>query len=155
MNYPKYILRESKNSTVFEFSSVGRNGTIQKIIRFSSTDTENVFNLGFGDKVNVKGDEYVVDDSTITDNGDRNKILATIAVTVKMFTGLYPENYVYFTGNSSSRNRLYRMAISVNLNELSEEFVIFGILHDDVLKATKAVPFNSHDEFVGFLIKRK
>jgi hypothetical protein len=155
MNYPKYPLRESRNSTLFEFTSVGDKGSIQKIIRFSATESENIYNLGFGNKVSVVDKNFTVDDTTINDNGDRDKILATIAQAIKIFTRSYPENYVYFTGNSSSRNRLYRMAISVNLKELSKEFVIFGILYDGYLNSTKVISFDPRENFAGFLIKRK
>ena len=43
---------------------------------------ENVFNLAFGD-INENGE---INDYTISDNGDRNKILATVANVVDVYT---------------------------------------------------------------------
>ncbi len=45
-------------------------------------------NLGFGDKDLQTGE---VDDTVISDNGDSQKVLATVAATVYAFTDKYPE----------------------------------------------------------------
>ena len=155
MNYPKYDFTENTQTTIFEFYSIGKYGVIEKIIKFTLTENEEVYNLGFGNKINIKGKDFSIDDSVISDNGDRDKVLATIAEAVYIFTEIHPDTYVYFTGNSESRNRLYRMAISNNFEELSMDFTIFGIVRNQVWSKTEAVPFNKAENFIGFLIKKK
>lgn len=67
--------------------SVGRKGAIPKIVQYSETNLNGFYNLGFGDK-SLQTDE--VDDAVISDNGDRQKVLATVAATVYAFTDRYP-----------------------------------------------------------------
>lgn len=62
---------------------------------------------------------------------------------------------MFFTGSSAARNRLYRIAISNNFEQLALNFHIFGIVEDKTLGKNIAVKFNSKINFIGFLIKRK
>ncbi len=62
----------------------------------------------------------------ITDNGDTKKVLATVVASVYAFTAKYPEAWVYATGSSSTRTRLYRMAINKYFDILDEDFDIMG-----------------------------
>ena len=156
MDYPKYELFESVNSTIFEFTSVGNKGQITKIVKFTQTNNRLVYNLGFGDKVNPESSPaFAIDDFAISNNGDRNIILATIANAIYVFTEINNHSYVYFSGTSPSRIRLYRMAISNNFNELSLIFDIFGIVNDELSAKDKAVAFDPNIQFKGFLIKRR
>jgi hypothetical protein len=136
----------STNATVFEFTSSGPKGEIKKIIQFSETKAENIFNLAFGN-VNEDGS---IDDVTTNDNKDRDKILATVAAAVYDFTGRYPEHYVFFTGSSGERTRLYRMALTINQQELTETFDIWGLREEGGFEV-----FEKRRSYNGFLIKRK
>ncbi|KGO85742.1 hypothetical protein Q765_15105 [Flavobacterium rivuli WB 3.3-2 = DSM 21788] len=156
MNYPKYNLATNTDATVFEFVSEGTKGTIVKAIVYTVTDSEMVYNLGFGDKIILDEEtgEIDVDDSVISDNGDRDMVLATVAKSAYIFTEIYPERALFFMGSTVSRTRLYRMAISKNFEEISKTFSIFGaILQVD--GGIVDVPFDSKTDFYGFLIKRK
>ena len=155
MEYPKYEFIENSEATIFEFDSVGRYGIIQKVVRFGITNNPQVYNLAFGNKINLKGKDFTIDDTVISDNGDRDKVIATIAEAVFVFTEINDDKYVYFSGNSVSRNRLYRMVISNNLKELSEKFLIFGIIEKGSEGKSQAMDFSSAIEFKGFLIKRR
>ncbi|MFP9115762.1 DUF6934 family protein [Flavobacterium sp. RHBU_3] len=152
MDYPKYNLAVDAEITVFEFKSIGKT-VIEKVIKFSPTDNELVYNLGFGDKHQSERG-FTIDDKSVSNNGDTAMILATIANAVFIFTQYNPDKYVFFSGVTPSRVRLYRMAISVNYEELSRNFIIFGIVSGregvDV-----ALPFASNMDVKGFLIKRK
>lgn len=97
---------------------------------------------------------YTLDDSIITNNGNRNKILATVASSVYIFTEKYPKKMVFFKGSALARTRLYRRALSINLEELSETFIIFGSIKNE-LGNVNSVPFKSNGDFFGFIIKRK
>lgn len=61
---------------------------------------------------------------------------------------------VFFKGSTSGRTRLYRRAISINLQELSETFIIFGALKNE-LGNVISVSFKPNEDFFGFIIKRK
>lgn len=132
---------------IFEFVSIGKYGSIPKRIAFIPTELPEVYNLAFGD-IN-ENDE--IDDYSISDNGDRNKILATIARVIELYTDRYPERYIYFCGSTKERTRLYRMAVSINQDELSEKFEIFA----EVDYSTEFLPFQKNMQISAFLIKRK
>jgi hypothetical protein len=62
-----------------------------------------IYNLAFGD-INVEGE---IDDLTISDNGDRNKILATVAKSVDEYTKRFPGRWIFFKGSTPERTRLH------------------------------------------------
>jgi uncharacterized protein DUF6934 len=131
----------------FKFLSIGNNGCIPKQVLFTPTLKPNVFNLAFGD-INENGD---LDDLTISNNGDRNKILATILNVVDKYTNRFPDRYIFFAGSTAHRTRLYRMAISLHMEELSEMFVILADINGD----WEFIPFQKGLDVKGFLVKRK
>jgi hypothetical protein len=105
------------------------------------------FNLGFGD-LDLKTRE--INDEIITNNGDGQKVLATVVSTLYSFTGKNPDAYVYATGSSESRTRLYRMGITNNLEELKKDFFVFGLRNDNVFES-----FIVGEDYLGFLVTRK
>lgn len=88
------------------------------------TEIDGIYNLAFGDII----ENGEIDDYCITDNGDRNKILATVFDVVNTYTARYPERMIYFRGSTIERTRLYRIAIGLNLEELSRVFDIYRSL---------------------------
>lgn len=64
-------------------------GVIRKVVRFSNYGIDNVVNLGFGDKDLATGK---IDDKVITDNGNFEKVLATVAVIIYKFTDFKPSS---------------------------------------------------------------
>jgi hypothetical protein len=148
MNYEVYEdVYKSPDFGVFDFLSVGKYGAILKRIAFVPTDIPYVYNLAFG---NIKNDGRI-DYTSVSDNGDRNKLLATIANVVDQYTCKYPERLIYFRGSTKERTRLYRMAVGINLEELSKKFEIYG----EVDNEGDFVPFRKDMEISAFLIKRK
>jgi hypothetical protein len=143
--YDRIKLKSDYSS--FEFMSEGHNGKIPKRIQFTSTPWTNIYNLAFGD-IKEDGD---LDDLTISNNGDRNKILATIVKVVEAYTERYPDRWIYFEGSTEHRTRLYRMAISIYLDELSVLFEFFA----EVKGQNGYVVFNKGLNVKAFLIKRK
>jgi hypothetical protein len=133
--------------TTFDFISEGCNGKIPKRVEFMPTPFPNVYNLSFGDTKH-NGE---LDDKAISNNGDRNKILATILYIVDTYTRKYPEHWVFFSGSTENRTRLYRMAVSLHLEELSEMFEILVDLNGD----WTFVRFQKGLNIKAFLIKRK
>jgi hypothetical protein len=157
MNYEKYDLSVSTEREVFNFISSGNKGDIEKMIQFSATNIELLYNLAFGDKRTIKKEDgsivAEIDDRVDSENGDRDKILATVAVSVYEYTSTYPERYVIFSGSDERRTRLYRMAITKNYEELERDFYIFGLV--EVHGEMQKIPFNSETKFLAFIVKRK
>jgi hypothetical protein len=112
MRDQRYKIEVTSTFMSYEFVSEGPKGDIIKMIKYTETGYENVYNLGFGDKL-VDNDDF--DDEVITDNKDSVRILATVAATVFLFTEKYPNDYVAATGSTLSRTRLYRIGISNHL----------------------------------------
>ena len=109
------------------------------------TEMDNIFNLAFGDV----GENGEFDDLRISDNGDRNKILATVVNIITSYTDRYPGRWILFQGSTESRTRLYRMAIGLNLEELSVKFEIYTFEEDKLVLFCKNMNVNA------FLIMRK
>lgn len=146
MNLPKYQLKAENSLILFEFTSEGNKGSIPKIIKFSETHLKDFYNLGFGDKDTETGD---VDDLAISNNGDSEKVLATVVSAVYAFTDRYRDAWIYATGSTASRTRLYRIGISKHYDEAAKHFEIYGLLNDEWVEFEKGI------EFDAFLIKRK
>ena len=146
MRLDRYQLKSSEDLRAFEFISEGPKGRIIKWIQFEKSKNGNLYNLAFGDK---KEGVDEIDDKVVTDNKDSQKVLATVAVSVLKFTEKYPEAWIFATGSTDSRTRLYQMGISQNLNELEQYFDIYGYFKGEWVKFEKNVPYES------FLVNRK
>jgi len=130
----------------YEFYSVGPKGHIKKVIEFSETNVEDVYNLAFGDYDEITGK---ISDRVVTNNGDSLKVLSTVASSVYAFTSKRPEAWVFATGSTSVRTRLYRMGLTNNLAEISEDFHVYG------LKEDQWEDFFIGEDYKAFLVKRK
>ena len=113
MQLDRYQLKAEESLTVFEFTSTGPKGQIPKLIKFSETNLKDLYNLAFGDKDLTTGD---LNDLAISNNGDSEKVLATVVSTVYAFSDRYPNSFIYATGSTKARTRLYRMGITKYLN---------------------------------------
>ena len=145
MKLERYELKAENTLMVFEFVSDGPKGKIKKLIQYSETNLKDFYNLGFGDEDALTGD---IDDKVITNNGDSQKVLATVAATVYAFTDRYPDSWIYATGSNIIRTRLYRMGITNNLLEIQKDFDVYG------LKETQWEPFQKGITYDAFLVKR-
>lgn len=75
MKLPRYPLASSDKMMTFEFTSEGKNGLIHKIVKFQPTNLKGLYNLAFGDKMLGSME---IDDKVISNNGDSEKVLATV-----------------------------------------------------------------------------
>lgn len=123
MKLDRYELIAGRNLTTFEFLSEGKKGKIIKVIQFQQMNLENLYNLAFGDKNAETG---ILDDKVVTDNGDSEKVLATVVAALYAFADRYPDAWVYATGSSSARTRLYRMGINKYFDIVAIDFEIMG-----------------------------
>jgi hypothetical protein len=104
------------------------------------------FNLGFGDWNEAL---QQTDDSSRSNNGDRDKVLATVAFTALDFTDQFPNARIVAEGSTQARTRLYQMAIADNLLEINHNFEIFGLFDGEW------GPFERGRNYEAFLIRRK
>ncbi len=148
MNRSKYLYKSEEFLRIYEFVSEGSKGNIKKIVQYTNTGTENVYNLAFGDYDEIS---HTISDITITNNGDSLKVLATVASTVYAFTQKYPKDLIFVTGSTSVRTRLYRMGITNNLSEIKEDFKIYGL----TIKENKWEEFIIGEDYEAFLITKK
>lgn len=146
MKLPKYPLASSDKMMTFEFVSEGNKGLIHKLVKYQPTNLKGVYNLAFGDKDFETGE---VDDKVISNNGDSEKVLATVVATVYAFTDKYPDAWIYATGSTKARTRLYRMGISRFIEEVNEDFEILGELNENW------ETFRIDIDYEGFLVRRK
>ena len=83
MRLPRYSFKASRHFQTFEFVSEGPKGKIRKLIQFTPTNYSGVYNLAFGDKDMTTGE---INDTVVSNNGDTEKILATVVASVLVFT---------------------------------------------------------------------
>jgi len=146
MNIEKYPLKSGEKLEVFEFVSEGPKGRITKIVQYAPTNYKGLYNLGFGDKNAETG---FIDDIAISNNGDSEKVLATVVATLYAFTDKHIEALIYATGSTKSRTRLYRMGITKYIDEALSDFYVWGEINDDWEEFRKDV------EYLGFFVQRK
>lgn len=146
MELPRYEILPKEDLYTFRFISEGKNGEIQKVIYYEEI-AEGVFNLALGDEDPATG---IIDDKVVTNNGDTEKVLATVIQTVYAFTNSNPIALIYVIGSTHSRNRLYRKGITKYLTQALKDFIIFGELENNEFEL-----FNPTTDYIGFLIQRK
>ena len=146
MKLDRYELKSGEKLEVFEFVSIGNKGRIIKLVQYTPTNYKDLYNLGFGDKNAETGE---IDDNVISNNGDSEKVLATVVSTLFAFTDKHKDAMIYATGSSKSRTRLYRMGIAKYLDEAKNDFEIFGETKEGW------VDFNKNIDYEAFLVIRK
>lgn len=148
MNIEKYSHDSKSNHQTFHFTSSGPKGSIEKVVTFRKIEEwgEDIYNLSFGDWDEQK---RKINDQITSDNGDREKVLATVAAIVLEFSAFFPGKYVYFEGSTSARTRLYQMRISHYYSEICKLYDIYGF------RQGVWEEFKPGKNFEAFLILRK
>ena len=146
MNLPAYQLKSEDEFQSYQFISEGSQGLIPKKIQFKQINVENVYNLGFGNLNTLTGE---IDDTVISNNGDSEKVLATAVGAVFAFLKQYPDAWIFATGSTSSRTRLYQIGISRHLDYIKADLEIYGQLQGQWL------PFRKDVSFEAFLVRSK
>lgn len=147
MKYDEYYVETSPSLLKYEFYSDGPKGRIKKQVIFKAfEENPSVYNLGFGDV----GENGEINDTIVSDNRDSEKVLATVAMTIFKFYEKYPEAYIFVTGSTHARTRLYRIGLTNNLEEIRNDFHVFGLIEDDTWEV-----FTKGRNYDAFLIERK
>jgi hypothetical protein len=125
MQLDHYYFTTTDTSLKYIFTSEGPKGRITKVVQFRLINQEyNVYNLAFGD---WNADTDVIDDLVVTNNNDRDKILATLASIVVHFSNQFPLALVFAQGSTPARTRLYRIGITLNYDDINEIFDVYGL----------------------------
>lgn len=145
MNKPFYEFEITEEALRFEFESVGNERVVRKVVRYAETNVPDLYNLSLVD-VLANGAES---DTAITDNGDMEKVLATVFRTFSVFLNHYPDRMIFFMGSTPARTRLYQIAIR---RELTEALTLFSIrgLTDNGFK-----PFVDNQTYKAFVFTLK
>ena len=122
MTHPFYDFTVHNETLRFEFDSVG-NQVIPKVIVYEKLPFPDTYNLALGD-IDEQGK---ADFETISDNGDRDYVLATVIQTLIAFFQKHPRASVLITGSTPSRTRLYQVVIARELVEIQKRFDIYGV----------------------------
>lgn len=146
MKLEHYTISASDTMIEFEFISIGTKGNIIKVVQYSPTGILDTYNLAFGDKDPNTGN---ITDNVISDNGDSQKVLATVAKTAIMFLKKYPHRQIFATGLTLSRTRLYQRGIANNLEEIRQALEIKGLIGHRWYAFEKGVNYEA------FLVKKK
>ncbi|HWK06702.1 MAG TPA: hypothetical protein VNS58_23870 [Puia sp.] len=127
MHLERYEFKVKDNR--YTFFSQGPKGEIEKAVLYNKlSEYQPLYGLSFGDwkeKVNR------IDDRVVTNNGDRQKILATVAATVVNFSMQNPDAFIFAVGSTSARTRLYQMNIASNLTFIHPLFEIEGFIRNN------------------------
>ncbi len=146
MKLPRYEYSTESEAELFKFVSEGVKGNIKKLVVYTRMIPDDVYNLAFGD---YDEETESIDDTIVTNNNDSQKVLATVASTLYVFTDKHPSVWVYAKGSNHVRTRLYRMGITTSLEEVSQDFEVYGLIEEDWEK------FEKGKNYEAFLVKRK
>ncbi len=138
MNQPTYKIQVNEENT-YSFISIGRKGLILKVVRFDEIEPT-IFNLGFGD---FDFEKQTLSDSIVSDNGDMEKILATVVSILNDFLQNNPKFSVFIVGSTLSRTRLYQIAINRYYEDFKVYFEIFGYRNSEFDVFQKNVNYES------------
>lgn len=162
MNINHYATEANDTLTVFRFTSSGPRGQIIKLIQLSPIDLparkidpgpaagNPVCNLGFGD---YRVGSSIPDDMAVSDNGDREIILATVAGAAYGFCHRYPSCWVYAQGSTPVRTRLYQMGLNRFYEDIVADFELFG--YSAASKEWEIFQKDAPYSYTAFLIRLK
>jgi hypothetical protein len=128
----------------YEFESIGSEKTVLKRVIFSAYES-NVFNLALLDVL----DNGETSDITESKNKDLTTILATVISIIHDFFQQNPDCVVTFKGSEEKRQRLYRLVISREINQIKSNFVIAGLING------KVELFEPNKNYELFIIRKK
>jgi hypothetical protein len=148
MRAETYAIRAKSSAMTFEFISEGPKGMIKKRVQYHKIyEDEELYNLAFGD---ISLEKKKIDDKVVSNNADRDKVLATVAATLFVFMKKYPDAIVYAKGSNPARTRLYQIGISKNLEDINKQFEVLGELEEDEIEV-----FQKNKNYLAFYIRNK
>lgn len=145
MDLQRYISITDSIHETYEFLSAGPKGTIKKVVKYTEIETD-IYNLAFGDWDEV---DQKVNDSSRSNNADRDIVLATVASTVIDFMIHHPNAILLAKGETTAKTRLYQMGLRKNWLEIENLFEIHGLINGIWY------PFESGKNYEAFALRAK
>ncbi|MEO5997729.1 MAG: hypothetical protein ABIN89_13400 [Chitinophagaceae bacterium] len=90
-----------------------------------------------------------MDDLIVSNNGDSEKVLATVIAAVYAFCDRHPDAWIYASGSTSAQTRLYKIGITKYHDEMKGDFDIYGQIGENW------EPFDKGKDYVAFLAQKK
>ena len=149
MNLDRYNYNKERPCEEYHFYSEGPNGRIHKMVRielFAHRGGAAWYNLVLGDWDEGADD---LDIFSVTNNGDTEKVLATVAAIVIDFTRRHDTARILATGSTPARTRRYQMGIHKILTDIEELFYVYG------RREGNWQPFRKNINYDTFLIFRR
>ena len=144
MNQPTYTVKFDTDNDYYIFESVGKNGSIFKVVAFSKIQY-NVYNFGFGDyDIQTKA----INDESISDNGDMVKVLATVIDIALRFLTENPMIYILIEGSSKTRIQLYQRILNTYYDDLVDSHEIYDFKNGNFEE------FQKNTSYESFLIRK-
>ena len=126
----------------YEFESIGNKGIIKKVASFTEIAKPSIYNFGFGDLDENKGE---IIDNISSNNGDHEKILVTLGYIILDFITQNPTAQILIKGTDERRTRLYQINISKYWGYIQQNFEVYGLFGD------KWQPFQKGKNYKAFL----
>jgi hypothetical protein len=128
MDEQAYSFQEPQANYIYRFKSSSSEKEVTKLVKFTLTDTENVYNLALLDLL----PDGQTSDITETKNKDMVTVLATVIKIVVDFLDKFPTVAVLFSGSDQRRQRLYRILIGRELQTIQKKFNVFGSIGNEI-----------------------
>ena len=112
----KYHKVKQEEEVIFQFYSVVENTKVLKAVTFTSFGLLNFYNVALADVL----ENGALTDIKTTKDFDRDLILTTVVRIMLEFFYAEPFEKLSFRGNTPAKTRLYRMALSIHFEGLSE-----------------------------------
>jgi hypothetical protein len=142
-----YPYSTNKSFLDYEFNSWGGKGVIKKVARFTQIVGmgSDIYNFGFGDLDEKTGE---ISDTIVSNNGDAEKVLRTVAVIITDFAAVYPDASIFIQGTTPSRTRRYQIGINRFWTDIGVDFKVWG------LKEGRWCIFRPGENYEAFIAKR-
>lgn len=152
MTIDSYPLSSSPDRLTYYFNNVGEEVTYPSAIVYVPIYDKhpNTYNLAFGvvSRTELGGRVwYTIDDTVVTDNQNRDTVLATVIKSIFKFWEMYPGRSVFITGSTPARTRMYRGIIGNYGHEMSEYAKFYGVA------GQIKYPFQPNMNYEGFIIE--
>lgn len=144
MHISPYKVLHTKLSQHYLFVSKGPQGSIMKKVQFEEID-DGIFNIEFGD---LHPDDDRIVHSSRTNNGDAEKVLATVAFITLHFLEQKPRAILYSKGETPSKTRLYQLLILKHWNDIQSMVRVIGFIDN------KWEPFERGKNYTAFAVRK-
>jgi len=133
--YTFELVDDNPKATKYDFVSVGKKNIPKRVSirQFPHKGYEQFYNLGFGNiSIDKNGAESISDMSRDNNQDDANKVLRTVIVCALDFLVNNPNATLLFYGNTHAKQRLYKIGINNNLEDIRLFLNLKGFIIDDI-----------------------